>query len=159
MKRMRIILLITVMLLIPSRVVQAAPAQVPEDVRQLSVELGEQYGICPELIQAMCFKESSFNPRAENDGCIGIMQVNPIWHKDRMERLGVTDLYDTRQNMMTGVDYLHELSEEHEDISIALMTYNGDSRVKSVENGTSDISDYVDSILTISAELERENGK
>lgn len=78
MKRMRIILLITVMLLIPSRAVQAAPMQVPKDVKQLSVELGELYNICPELIQAMCFKESSFNPRAENDGCIGIMQVNPI---------------------------------------------------------------------------------
>lgn len=159
MKRMRIILLITVMLLIPSRAVQATPMQVPEDVKQLSVELGEQYNICPELIQAMCFKESSFNSRAENGGCIGIMQVNPIWHKDRMERLGVTDLYDVRQNMMTGVDYLHELSEEHEDISIALMTYNGDSRVKSVESGESAISDYADSILAISAELERENGK
>lgn len=49
MKRMRIILLITVMLLIPSRAVQATPMQVPEDVKQLSVELGEQYNICPEL--------------------------------------------------------------------------------------------------------------
>lgn len=76
-----------------------------------------------------------------------------------MGQLDVTDLYDTRQNMMTGVDYLHELLEEHEDISIALMTYNGDSRVKSVEKGTSGISDYADSTLTISAGLERENGK
>lgn len=136
-----------------------AAVQVPEDVRRLSVELGGQYGICPELIQAVCFTESSFDPRAENDGCIGIMQVNPAWHKDRMERLGATDLYDTRQNMTVGVDYLHELSEEHEDISIALMTYNGDSRVRSVENGESAVSDYADSILMLSAELERENGK
>lgn len=158
MKRKFTLLLIAI-LLIPSRPVQAASVRVPDDIRQLSIELGEQYGICPELIQAMCFKESSFDPRAENGGCIGIMQVNPAWHKDRMERLGVTDLYDVRQNMMTGVDYLHELSEEHEDISIALMTYNGDSRVKSVENGESAISDYADSILMISAELERENGK
>ncbi len=159
MKRMRFILLLAVMLLIPSRVVLASPMQVPEDVRRLSVELGEQYSICPELIQAVCFKESSFNPRAENDGCIGIMQVNPAWHKDRMERLGVTDLYDVHQNMLTGVDYLHELSEEHEDISIVLMTYNGDSKAGGVENGTADISEYADSILMISAELERENGK
>ncbi len=159
MKRMRIILLITVMLLIPSRAVQATPMQVPEDVKQLSVELGEQYNICPELIQAVCFKESSFDPRAENGGCIGIMQVNPAWHKDRMERLGVTDLYDVRQNMMTGVDYLHELSEEHEDISIALMRYNGDSSAEDVENGTGDVSEYADSILLLSEELERENGK
>lgn len=76
-----------------------------------------------------------------------------------MERLGVTDLYDVHQNMLTGVDYLHELSEEHEDISIVLMTYNGDSKAGGVENGTADISEYADSILMISAELERENGK
>lgn len=159
MKRMRFVLLLAVMLLIHSRTIQAAPVQVPEDVRQLSVELGEQYNICPELIQAVCFKESGFDPRAENGGCVGIMQVDPKWHKDRMERLGVTDLYDMRQNMMTGVDILHELSEEQEDISIVLMRYNGDSRAEDVENGTEDVSEYADSILMLSEELERENGK
>ena len=150
---------IMVLSLVFRTTVRAAPVQVPEDVRQLSVELGEQYNICPELIQAVCFKESGFDPLAENGGCIGMMQVDAMWRRDRMERLGVTDLYDTRQNMMTGVDLLHELSEEHEDISVVLMTYNGDSRAKGVESGAEDISEYADSILTLSEELERENGK
>lgn len=136
-----------------------AAVQVPEDVRQISAELGGQYNVCPELVQSVCFKESGFDPKAENDGCIGIMQIDPKWHKNRMERLGITDLYDTRQNMLVGVDYLHELSEEYEDISIALMKYNGDSRAAGVEKGTEDISEYADSILELSAELERENGK
>lgn len=139
--------------------VQAAPIDVPTDVKQISVELGERYNICPELIQSACFKESSFNPYAENGGCIGIMQVNPDWHKDTMDRLGVTDLYDTRSNMLVGVDYLHELIVQYEDISVALMKYNGDSKAEGLMSGSEDVSEYADEILRISAELERENGK
>ncbi len=158
MKR-KSLLLPAVMLLASGMTARAAPVQVPEDVRQVSVELGERYGFCPELIQAVCFKESSFDPGAENGGCIGMMQVNPAWHEERMERLGVTDLYDIRENMLTGVDYLYELSQQYEDISIVLMRYNGDHRAEGVERGTEDISEYADRILMISAELERENGK
>lgn len=138
---------------------QAAPIDVPEDVRQISIELGGRYNMCPELIQSVCFKESSFNPRVENGGCIGIMQVDPDWHRDRMDRLGVTDLYDIRSNMLTGVDYLHELIEQYEDISVALMKYNGDSRAEGLLSGSEDVSEHADEILRISAELERENGK
>lgn len=116
--------------------VQAAPARVPEGITQHSVELGARYGICPELIQAVCFKESSFNAGAENGGCIGIMQANPDWHRDRMERLGVTDLYDAGGNMLVGIDYLYELLQQYEDISVALMKYNGDSRAEGLMPGT-----------------------
>ncbi len=137
----------------------AAPIQVPDNVRQISIELGAQYDMCPEMIQAACFKESSFNPDAENGNCVGIMQVNPAWHTDRMKRLGVTDLYDTKSNMLVGVDYLHELIVEHEDVSVALMEYNGDSRVSGLLAGNGDVSEYADEVLRISAELERENGK
>lgn len=151
--------LIATLVMITGMTAQAASIRVPEDVKQFSVELGGQYGMCPELIQTMCFKESSFNPCAENDGCIGIMQVNPDWHRDRMDRLGVTDLYDTRSNMLVGVDYLSELVQEYEDISIALMKYNGDSHADGAMNGFANISGYADEILRISAELERENGK
>lgn len=137
----------------------AAPIDVPEDVRQISIELGAQYDMCPEMIQAACFKESSFDPHAESGGCIGIMQVNPEWHTDRMKRLGVTDLYDTKSNMLVGVDYLHELIVEHEDVSVALMKYNGDSHADGLLAGNEDVSEYADEVLRISAELERENGK
>lgn len=137
----------------------AAPIEVPADVRQISIELGTMYDICPEVIQATCFKESSFNPLIENGGCIGIMQVNPEWHADRMDRLGVTDLYDTRSCMMVGVDYLHELILLYEDVSVALMKYNGDSHAEGLMAGSEDVSEYADEILRISAELERENGK
>lgn len=157
-KKLAALLLLT-MIAAKEMTVWAAPIDVPEDVRRISAELGAQYNMCPELIQSACFKESSFNPYAENGGCIGIMQVNPDWHRDRMDRLGVMDLYDIRSNMMIGVDYLHELIVQYEDISVALMKYNGDSKAEDLISGSGDVSEYADEILRISAELERENGK
>ena len=107
----------------------------------------------------MCFKESSFDPYAENGGCIGVMQIDPEWHGERMERLGVKDLTDTRGNMLVGADYLSELAGRYEDIGIVLMAYNGDSSIWDVMDGTAGISRYASEILALSAELERGNGK
>lgn len=152
-------LLMLVLIMTEGMQVQAAPVEVPDDVERISLELGMQYNICPELIQSACFKESSFDPYAENGGCIGIMQVNPEWHRDRMDRLGVTDLYDIGNNMLVGVDYLYELLQQYEDISVALMKYNGDSQAEGLMSGSGDVSEYANEILAISAELERANGK
>lgn len=132
--------------------------QVPEEVREISEELGEQYCICPELLQAMAWKESRFRPDVENQGCIGIMQISERWHRDRMARLGVTDLYDMRQNMTVAADYIAELAADEEPVEIALMKYHGESGISEVMDGTRE-SEYVTSILDLSAELERRHGK
>lgn len=131
---------------------------VPEDVKEISVELGEAYNICPETIQAIGWVESRFQPDAENGGCVGIMQVAPKWHQDRMDKLGVTDLTNTRQNMLVAVDYLSDLVQDEEDMEEVLMRYHGESRIhERLDAG--EMSEYVESILTLSAELERRNGK
>lgn len=147
------------MIMASGMTVRAQEIDVPQEVVEISEELGDRYSICPELIQAMCFKESSFQSDAKNGGCVGIMQVAPKWHKDRMNRLGVFDLFDARSNMIVGVDYLSELIGQYEDVSVALMVYNGDGAAEDVICGSADVSAYADEILAISAELERENGK
>lgn len=131
---------------------------VPEDVKEISEELGQAYNICPELIQAICWRESRFQTDAENGGCIGIMQVSPKWHKDRMDKLGVTDLMDPKQNMEVAVDYLADLVEDEEDMEEALMRYHGESRIQE-RLDAGEISAYVEGILALSAELEHRNGK
>ena len=132
--------------------------EVPEEVKEISEELGAEYNICPELIQAICWKESRFQADAVNGDCIGIMQVSPKWHKDRMKTLGVTDLTDIRQNMTVAVDYLASLMVDGEDAEEALMRYHGESKItQRLESG--EMSSYVEIILEISAELERQNGK
>lgn len=138
---------------------QAKTVDVPPEVVEISEELGAQYDICPELIQAICFKESSFQPDAESGGCVGMMQISPEWHKERMDRLGVLELKDTKGNMTVGVDYLAELIRQYEDVGVVLMMYNGDSNAEDVLVGSEEVSSYADEILSISAELEREHGK
>lgn len=131
---------------------------VPEDVKEISEELGQVYNICPELIQAICWQESRFQPEAESAGCVGIMQVAPEWHQERMDKLGVTNLKDTRQNMIVAVDYLSDLLKDGEDMEEPLMRYHGESRIaEKLDAG--EMSEYVNSILTLTAELERQNGK
>lgn len=131
---------------------------VPEEVIRISEELGQEYNLCPETIQAVGWVESRFDAEAENDGCIGIMQVSEQWHQERMNRLGVADLKDTRGNMTVAADYSSELAVDEEDLEVALMRYHGESRVfQRLEKG--EMSDYVDKVLSVSAMLERLHGK
>jgi soluble lytic murein transglycosylase-like protein len=127
--------------------------------QQYCVEIGEMYGICPELLMAIIESESSGNPNATNGTCKGLMQVSEKWHKDRMERLGVKDIYEPYGNILVATDYLMELAEKHEDIGMVLMVYNGDSRAKDYWNGNANLSKYAEKNLNRSQELERAHGK
>lgn len=136
----------------------AEAVTVPEEVALISEELGAEYNLCPETLQAVAWVESRFDPEAENDGCIGIMQVSEKWHQERMESLGVSDLTDIRGNMTVAADYLAELAADEEDLEEALMRYHGESRIlQRLDAG--EMSDYVDKVLEISAMLEHRNGK
>ena len=117
----------------------------------------QERGICPELVEAIIERESGWDPEAVNGDCIGLMQVSEKWHRERMERLGVTDLTDPYDNILVGVDYLSELSGKYE-VGLALMIYNGDSRAESLCRAGK-TSDYATWILERSAELERLHGK
>lgn len=136
-----------------------------EDIIAYTEEIGAEYNICPELLQAIIERESRNNPNATNGGCIGLMQINEKWHTDRMERLGVTDLYDPYSNILVGTDYLSELWNEAskkgygDDLYYVLMRYNMtiDSANRLYESGN--FSEYAISISERSAELEREHGK
>lgn len=120
--------------------------------------IAEEKNICPELIEAIIEQESSWDPKAKNGDCIGLMQVSLKWHRDRMERLGVSDLLDPYDNILVGIDYLAELFEKYEDPALVLMIYNGDCKFpRCLETG--EMSEYASKILERSAELERLHGK
>ena len=143
-------------------VVWGAEIEVPSDIKGYAEELGAAYGICPELIESMIFEESGFHPDAtsKNGKCKGLMQVNPACHKDRMDRLGVTDIYDTYGNMLVGTDFLSELFETYEDVGTVLLRYNGVSNAK-VQNyeQTGKLSGYATRIINRSEEWERLHNK
>lgn len=124
----------------------------PEDVQAAAHLYGELYGIAPEFLEAVAFYESSYTPTAVNSGCVGLMQVAPKWHWDRMERLSVTEeqLLETYPNMLVAADYLRELFEKYEDPVTVLALYHGESDALS-ENYIQ--SKYVSGILDMAVEL------
>lgn len=136
-----------------------AAAMEASEVQALSEEAGQVYGICPELLQAIAWQESSWQPDASAGGCEGLMQVAACWHSDRMARLGVTDLYEPEGNMLVAADYLAELFERWEDPAMVLMVYNGDSNAQHYWETGEGISVYALQILELSEQLEREHGK
>lgn len=120
---------------------------------ELCTEIGEEYGICPELLMALIERESSGHADAQNGSCKGLCQVSEKWHKDRMEKLGITDIYDPEGNIRLCADYLTEMGAEYQDIAIVLGHYHGE---KSPEVT---ISNYTTWILERSEELEKAHGK
>lgn len=90
------------------------------------IRLCDDYHIDPAIVMAMIERESRFKPGAVGDGgeSFGLMQINLKYHRERMEKLGVSDLLDPHQNVMVGIDYLAELVLRHEDIEVSLMAYN-----------------------------------
>lgn len=118
----------------------------------------EDRNICPELVEAIIETESNWNPNAQNGGCIGLMQISEKWHRERMQRLEVTDLTDPYGNILVGVDYLAELFDKYEDVGMVLLVYNGSSMANDYWD-TGELSSYAEKILTRSAELERIHGK
>lgn len=129
------------------------------EVRRLAERVGAEYNICPELLQAVAWRESRYDPMAANGRCTGLMQVDSRWHRDRMERLGVSSLHDPEGNMRVAADYLAELFSEYEEAAVVLMFYSGDSRAREYSQGTGEMSDYVWEVLEESMALEREHGK
>jgi len=130
--------------------------EIPFEVQDNAHYYGDIYNISPQLLEAIAWQESHWDPTVEAGGCIGLMQINERWHIDRMERLEVShgDLYTVGGSMYVAADYLAELFEAYEDPTEVLMIYNGDSNVENYRNG-GEASDYANSILSMARELER----
>lgn len=101
-----------------------------EDI-PLSLELQAQlYGACLEfgvdydLALAVVETESQYQNLVGDGGdSIGYMQIQPKWHKERMDALGVRDLTDSEGNFRVGCSLLTDLLEEN-TLEDALSIYN-----------------------------------
>ena len=87
----------------------------------------EQKGIDPAIVMAMIDRESDYQADTigDNGNSFGLMQIQPRWHSERMERLGCTELLDPYHNVTVGIDYLAELLDRYNgDMAKALVAYN-----------------------------------
>lgn len=119
------VLMIALVMLLPVNTEKKMDTYISEEYQGYVYEVADQYDLDPELIVAMIEAESSGRPSVVSSAkCIGLMQVSPKWHKERMEELGVTDLTDAYGNILVGCDFVAELFDKYEDVYAVLMAYN-----------------------------------
>lgn len=130
-----------------------------ESVQLYIVELCKEKQISPELVLAMIEQESRYNIDivGDNGNSLGLMQIQPRWHKDRMDRLGCDNLLNPYENVTVGVDILLELFEKYDgDVYMVLMAYNGGPSYAQKMMNKGKISDYALSVTSRAEELEGE---
>lgn len=134
--------------------------EIPEDVEYWAEYYGEQYGICPEVLEAVCWVESRCTQDAQSPdkSCKGLMQIHVNSHRARMEKCNVQNVFGVRENIKLGADYLAEL-QDTEDIAVSLAKYNGQSAASINETRKGKYTGYVKKVLTISEALERAHNK
>ena len=85
----------------------------------------KRWRLDPALLQAMIHAESAFNPYAVSaKGAAGLMQLMP----DTAVAMGVTNVFDPRQNIDGGAQYLAQLLTEFGGkVALAAAAYNAGS--------------------------------
>lgn len=126
------------------------------DVQDYVFDLCEQYNLNPKIVFAIIQKESRCTPNAKGDSgrSLGLMQIQPKWHKERMNRLGCTDLLNPYQNVRVGIDILVELYRGGRSNEWVLMAYNGGPGYANKKAAAGEVSDYARSVLKIARGLE-----
>lgn len=126
-----------------------------ESLQDYIFEVCENYGVDPDIIVAMIYKESTYraNCMGDNGRAYGLMQVQPRWHQARMDKLGVTDLLDPYQNVLVGIDYFAELMGYDQGLHWSLMAYNGGITYANKKTAAGEVSGYVKTVINKAAEL------
>ena len=85
-------------------------------------EAASTYEMDANLIRAVMQAESAFHPYAvSRAGAEGLMQLMP----DLADEMGVSDVFDPRDNIMGGARYLKRLLDYHDgNLDLALASYN-----------------------------------
>lgn len=127
-----------------------------EDLQDYIFELCEKHGIDPALVFAMIKKESSFKVKAvgDNGNSLGLMQIQPRWHRERMDRLNCPDLLDPYQNVTVGIDILSDLLAKDKPIEWVLMAYNGGKAYANRNLKAGTISYYAKKVLEFQDNFE-----
>ena len=102
------------------------PVELDHDTQAFIIRSCEELNMEPAVIVAMIDQESDFRADCVGDSgaSVGLMQVQPQWHQERMDKLGVTDLMNPPQNVAVGMDYMAELLDTGNGLEWALAAYN-----------------------------------
>ncbi len=97
-------------------------AQSQNVVRQHIEVTATRFGVDRNLVDAVAWQESRYNPRAiSTAGAIGVMQLMP----GTARQLGVRNPHDVEQNVVGGTAYLRQQLERFgNNVPLALAAYN-----------------------------------
>ncbi len=106
----------------PPRPSDPIMAQRARALAPLITELANKHAVDAKLVQAIIEVESRFNAQARSHkGAAGLMQLMPATAR----QYGVTDRYDTRQNLEAGIRFLKDMLSKHQgNVALALAAYN-----------------------------------
>lgn len=98
---------------------------IPMSINEAIKISAQKYGVDEDFIKAVIKQESSFNPNSVSRcGAQGLMQLMP----STAQSLGVTNPFDTLQNVDAGTRYLKGLMNSYNGSKeLALSAYNGGS--------------------------------
>ena len=143
--------------------------EIPQEIIEITDIVGTEYGICPELLQAIIWQESRCIASVKNASCSGLMQINVAnkFNKDHIKEMAADKnltyaeaIFNAEINIEAGAQLLKYLFDNFgDDPAEILMRYNGDStNLKRYKSG-GDMSQYAADTLEISELLERAHGK
>jgi len=116
-------------------------------------EAAANTGLPPELIATVIYHESGGNPRAvSRAGARGLMQLMPRTARG----LGVSDVFDPRQNILGGARYLRgQLDRFGGNLALALAAYNaGPANVQKYKNDIPPFRETRNYVRSIGAALQ-----
>lgn len=116
----------------PVRIIIIQPKWNPS-YEQKARQIARKYGVDEELVLAVMWQESRFNPDCESKkGAYGLMQLMPQTASD----LGLPKYHSWEENLDGGIRYLKWLNERVSGISQLLIAYNwGIGNLRKYVNG------------------------
>lgn len=151
--------LATVMISNETAEAELKDTMIDEEYIAICEEVGAEYNIAPELLEAIIENESAGEQYATNGTCYGLCQINYGVHVVRMQNLGLHDIYNPRTNITLAADILNECKQKYgDDLMMTLMMYNGTAHaIMQAEAGH--FSEYAIKVSKRAEELETVHGK
>jgi hypothetical protein len=130
----------------------ATPAgfRIPGPIGDLITQKAQQYGVDPDLANAVAHQESGGNPHARSPkGAIGVMQLMP----HTAQGLGV-DPTDPEQNIDGGIRFLKQLHDKYKgDVDKTLAAYNAGPGAVDTHGGVPPYKETQNYVQSIKANL------
>lgn len=116
-------------------------------------QYGAEYCIAPELLAAIAWYESGFDPGARNGSHRGLFQLSTKWCADAFAAVQARDWHDPADNTRTACEVLVGKFEKYEEAAVVLHSFHGESVIDK------DPSAYATKILDLAERYERYRGK